>query len=422
MSRKKIALVNVFFPPQSIGGATRVLADNLQTLRETYADCFDLVGFTTNFGAQPDHTLDVYGHAGMRVYRAGAPRRANMDWNPRDEQMGALFRSFLEFERPDVVHFHCVQRLTGSVVETTRDAGIPYLVTIHDAWWISDHQFLVDQNGVVYPHGHPDAEVPYGLPTGVTLEASVERRDYLKSLLRDAQSVLPVSEAFAEIYRRNGVSNVTVNRNGVPPRQWLPRVASESGRVRLAHIGGMSVHKGYDLFREALAGSGFENLEALVVDLSKPHGYRRQTNWNGFPVTVIGKVPQEQTAELYARLDVLVAPSRWPESFGLVTREAAAAGAWVIASDIGAIGEDVEPGINGELVAAGDIASLREAFRRINAEPDRYRLQLPATVASGVEAQADKLAKLYERSGGKDKTPAGDPAALQWGRVAANRR
>lgn len=396
MNKKKIALVNVFFPPQSLGGATRVLSDNIDILRHSWHEQYELVGFTTDHGDQPPHSIEVYLHAGMRVYRAGVVWRKNMDWHPRDEKMGELFGRFLEFERPDLVHFHCVQRLSGSVVEAARRAGIPYLITAHDAWWISDFQFLTDPSGRVYQEGHPQDEVPEMLPDGVTAEQSSERRSFLKSLLADAKAVLPVSEAFAKIYRRNGVAHAKANRNGVPPNNWKPRVPSQSGRVRVGHIGGMSAHKGYDLFREALSGSGLQNLEAVVVDLSKPFGYKREANWDGFPVTFIGKVPQTLTAQLYSSIDVLAAPSLWPESFGLVTREAAAAGVWVVASDAGAIGEDVVPGITGDIVKAGSLQSLTQVLERINKHPRQYLVQLEPARFPGVETQVERLSRIYE--------------------------
>jgi glycosyltransferase involved in cell wall biosynthesis len=45
--------------------------------------------------------------------------------------------------------------------------------------------------------------------------------------------------------------------------------------------------------------------------------------------------------KFYSEQDVLLAPSIWPESFGLVTREALSAGLWVIASDTGALAEPI---------------------------------------------------------------------------------
>ena len=53
----------------------------------------------------------------------------------------------------------------------------------------------------------------------------------------------------------------------------------------------------------------------------------------------IAPIAMEKMNEFYASQDVLVAPSIWPESFGLVTREALSAGLWVIASNAGALAE-----------------------------------------------------------------------------------
>ena len=47
----------------------------------------------------------------------------------------------------------------------------------------------------------------------------------------------------------------------------------------------------------------------------------------------------DEMHKFYASQDILVAPSIWPESFGLVTREALSAGLWVIASNSGALAE-----------------------------------------------------------------------------------
>lgn len=392
MRKPKIALVNVFFPPQSIGGATRVLADCADVLAEDYGSEFALTGFAVDAGAQAPGTVEAYGHRGYRVYRVGAKRRPNMDWHPADAEMGELFSRFLDFEQPDLVHFHCVQRLTGSVVEAARDRGIPYLVTVHDAWWISDYQFLVDRKGVVYPDGHPDPDAPVNLPEGVSRTDSLERRAYLKTLLSGAERVLAVSRAFAELYRRNGVPAVTVNRNGVGRRQWLPRQPSASGRLRLAHIGGMSRHKGYDLFRQVLADGDFRNLEALVVDLSKPFGYERRDRWGEVPVTFVGRYPQSRIAELYARMDVLVAPSVWPESFGLVTREAALAGAWVVTSDRGGVGEDVREGVDGNIIDVDSADAMATLFARMDRTPGAFAA--PAGTGAGIMQVSEQVREL----------------------------
>jgi glycosyltransferase involved in cell wall biosynthesis len=348
--RKKIAIVAVFFPPQAIGGGTRVVTDNIDLLIDEHGHEFDLVVFTSDASQQTPHSIHLYTYRGVRVYRAGILWRPHMDWQPQDPKMGELFAKFLDHEKPDIVHFHSVQRMSASIVETTLKKGIPYFVTIHDAWWISDFQFLVDENDRVYPNGHPDPFESFEPPKGISVGESLARRTYLKRLLNQAERVLIVSEAFAKIYAANGIERITVNKNGIKPRRWLTRVPSASGRVRLGHIGGMSAHKGYHIFKEALSSHPFQNLEAIVVDLGAPKGSEVRDMWGTVPVTFVGKTPQEEIDQLYARMDVLVAPSIWPESYGLVTREASAAGVWVVASNMGGIGEDVLEGSTGNVI------------------------------------------------------------------------
>lgn len=53
-------------------------------------------------------------------------------------------------------------------------------------------------------------------------------------------------------------------------------------------------------------------------------------------------IPMRDMASFYAMHDVLIAPSIWPESFGLVTREAASTGMFVIATDSGALAADLK--------------------------------------------------------------------------------
>jgi glycosyltransferase involved in cell wall biosynthesis len=113
---------------------------------------------------------------------------------------------------------------------------------------------------------------------------------------------------------------------------------------------------------------------------------------------LVGKVPQDQVHELYAETDVLLAPSIWPESFGLVAREALQAGCWVVASDRGAMGEDVTPGANGFVVDVSTVEGLLGALRTINADPATY-LQSPAVKPELRTAadQARDVAALYRR-------------------------
>jgi glycosyltransferase involved in cell wall biosynthesis/tetratricopeptide (TPR) repeat protein len=272
--RKRILLVNVFFPPQAVGGATRVLSENVLDLQRLYGDQLKIEDFTAIEGSPQPYRLSTYVWNGVRVTGVTTPDQADIDSRLSDEQMGLAFASCLDRFCPDVIHFHCIQRLTLTVCEVAKTRGIPYFLTVHDGWWISDTQFLVNGCGALelYNYREPMAELAR---SGTDRFLRMNR---LAGALSGAIRILAVSEPFAELYRRCGVENVGVAANGLPSVAMSPRSASPRGKVRLAHIGGVSLHKGYNVFKAAVTMSAFENLEILVVDHALQPGIEYRSN------------------------------------------------------------------------------------------------------------------------------------------------
>jgi glycosyltransferase involved in cell wall biosynthesis len=172
-------------------------------------------------------------------------------------------------------------------------------------------------------------------------------------------------------------------------------------------MGGMTAHKGYPLIYAALQHGDFRNLELTIVDHERRSGEDRQV-WGATPVHIIPRAAQADMPDLYAEMDVLLAPSTWPESFGLVAREALASGLWVVASDLGAMGEDIEPGVNGFVVDVSSPDALAAVLAQISADPARYLHSPPSSrTPRTAEEQAADLAEIYRGILGKtaDRTP-----------------
>lgn len=393
-ARKKILIVNVFFSPQTIGGATRVVRDNVDLLIDRYGDEFDVSVFTTYDGHPQPYRTDRYGYRGIGVTRVSTPSMEDMDWRVADPAVGEIFAAHLARHEPDVIHFHCIQRLTNSVVTAARDAGIPYLVTAHDGWWISDYQFLVDDQDRARL---PRADDPGSALNGARpSELSMARLLALRESLDEAEEVLAVSRSFATIYQDAGIRHTRALPNGLSRIARVERRASKGGRVRLAHIGGMARHKGFHFVRRALETGRFDRLELTMIDHAMDHGSIRHETWGATPVTIAGKVPQERIGEFYAEHDVLLAPSTWPESYGLVVREALAAGLWAVVSSLGALSEPVAEDINGFVVDVASPNPLYRTLHMINADPARF-LQSPPPLNRWTtpEEQVDGLVEVY---------------------------
>ncbi len=391
--RPKVLIVNVFYPPQAIGGATRVVHQNVQDLRARHGEALDIEVFCSIAGEPEPYRVRSWSHEGVRVTGITTPVDPAIDRKPHDARMGEIFRAYLQETQPDLVHFHCVQRLTAAVVEETARLGIPYLVTVHDGWWISEHQFLINDacTTETYDLARPlETLRRFG-------GAAFERARILAGALTGAAKILTVSHPFAAIYRAAGFAAIEVIENGLPDLPPPLRQPSADGRVRLGYLGGIhGVIKGYPLIQAAIAAAPFRHLSLTVVDHARAAGERRSCVWNTTPVTFCGLVPQARIGKLYGRLDVLLAPSVWPESYGLVAREALACGLWVIASDRGAMGSCIVEGENGFVVDVSDAKGLAQALAMIDADPARFRRSPSHRVALRRACeQADALKSLY---------------------------
>lgn len=394
-SRRKprLLVVAVYFPPQTVGGATRVVRDNVDYFLDHATNAFEIAIAATEAGAEPAYRTRIDAYRGVPVYRIAAPQLAYGDWRGFDPEMKKPFEALLDRFEPDLVHFHCVQHLTASVVESVAERGLPYLITLHDAWWISDFQFLVDEDGQLRtPSFDPLRD---SLNRRVTPISSIARRRGLARLLEGAAGLLAVSNAFADLYRAAGHPQTVAIPNGVSILPQAERRPSATGRVRLGQIGGRTVHKGAVLIEAVLRAHAFDQLSMTVVDHAHDGDYLREEVWGTTPVRIIGRMAQERVCDLYADLDVLLAPSLWPESFGLVTREARAAGLWVVASDRGAIGEEIVDNVDGFRIDVSGPDALLRVLRLIDANPWRF-LDTPPPPLVSPRTMADQGADLVD--------------------------
>lgn len=82
----------------------------------------------------------------------------------------------------------------------------------------------------------------------------------------------------------------------------------------------------------------------------------------GVAATFDGPLPPTEVARAMQVAAVVAVPSTYPEGLGLVALEGMAAGALVVASDIGGLPESVVDGTTGWLVAPGNVGALAVAL------------------------------------------------------------
>jgi glycogen(starch) synthase len=175
---------------------------------------------------------------------------------------------------------------------------------------------------------------------------------------------------------------VVVLHNGIAPRRWRANPArvravreryAPGGAPVLLYFGRLEYEKGvHDLIaalprirrghpgtRLVVAGTGTAH-DQLVAAV-QTHRVRRS-------VTFTGHLPDADLAALLRAADAVVLPSRY-EPFGIVALEAAAAGAPLVASTAGGLGEVVVDGETGLSFPPGDVAALATAVGAVLADP-----------------------------------------------------
>lgn len=340
----RILIVNVHFAPDSFGGATLVAEE---TARRLHDRGHDVAIFTSTQDTR------VAGNEFYRYEQWGIPVVAlrTFHGDVYDEPtIKAQFGRVLDAFQPDVVHFHAVQTFGVGVVSAAQARDIPTVVTLHDAWWLCERQFMVRQNGQFCGQ---TAISPTVCATCVPdAAAHVIRQQTSLELLNGCDRVLAPSDFWCELMVDSGVSaeRAFTNTNGVsrPRTDW--QRSTRFGPARLGFVGGLNPIKGGPQLIAALQQLKRSDYELLAVDSFVNLG-RHSISAVDWPVPgLVRIVPgynHDTIDDFFDGIDVLLFPSQWRESYGLTVREAALRGVWSILPDGGGTEEHIIDGRNG---------------------------------------------------------------------------
>ncbi len=333
----------------------------------------------------------------------------------------ALARAFdevLRAFRPDVVHLQHLMGLPLSIVRSLRCAGIPYVVTLHDYWWV-----CANAQRITNFHRRPcegpraylncarcaiaRAGTRWGwiaFPALVGLMAERARR--LRAILHGASRLIAPSEHIRRWYIARGVpaERIVLLPHGMEgPQADLMPPRSLGLPVRVAYVGGLAWAKGVHVLLEAVQGlEGWIELWVIGDAEAEPEygaGLRARA---GQGVRFWGPLPHENVRLKLREVDVLAVPSLWEEPFARVVSEAFAAGVPVLVSDRGALPERVRDGVDGWVLPAGDVEAWRAALIRLVEDPEALpRLRMGVRPPMTLREHVDRLEALYAEAAGR---------------------
>lgn len=297
-------------------------------------------------------------------------RRHAPPW-PDPEATWAL-RRIIDQVQPEIVHAH--NWLMYSFLPLKRQSQARLLLSLHDYSLSCSKRRLVYEgapcSGPSFVKCLACAREHYGSAKGIP---TVSGHRLMSGPVKSAVDMfLPVSRAVAI---GNGIISNSLPFRVIP--NFVPDVLDEDPAATekyttqlpegdfILFVGDLSRDKGIHILLNAYAK--VENAPPLVLI-----GRRCKDTPTEFPPNVLflNSWPHTAVMAAWRRCSFAVAPSVWPEPFGIVVLEAMSAGRPVIASRIGGLPDVVVDAETGFLVPPGDPLALQEALERLLADRD----------------------------------------------------
>ncbi len=439
----KILFATIFYPPSHIGGTeiyTHALAKQLQRTGHTVR-----VLCAEKWGE---------GHSKWNgyideIYEGVPVRRVCLNWTKMPEVNRSLYHNSVvadffqvcvsEWE-PDLVHVTSCQTLSASIIPAARRLGIPVVVTLTDFWFLCPRVTLQRSDGQLCD-GQVDAATCLSCMTqrtkmarwskallppstqsrllmrvsreewltrlpglrGLTLNIE-DRREVLCAALRQANHVIAPSQFVKTIFQNNDFDipiDVIPHGNDLT---WLSfdETKIPSQAIRFGYIGQILPIKGVHCLIEAFnmlprqPPTELHLYGSLDQDPAYVNSLKVQAGDNAH-IHFHGAFRRDELQSVFGTFDVLVVPSLWQETYGLVIQEAFAAHIPVIASAVGAIPEVVQDNVNGLVFEMGSTQALMHQMQRILDDTHLLpRLRSGIPPVKDIQTEATQLVQVYK--------------------------
>lgn len=317
---------------------------------------------------------------GVRIYGIPAGKRTSLQvfkdtfFNGRLED---TFTAVLTQEQPDIIHIQHLMGLPLRLVHHINQAGIPYLVTLHDYWYLcANAQLLTNYDNTVcegpnlWLNCAHCALARAGYNSAVPLIPAIAplfgyRERCLRRILDGARLLVAPTQFTARIYQKMGITEtkIRVVPHGINVPDELPPYKGVDSNLHIAYIGGLSWQKGVHILIAAVNQLPIAGVKLSIIgDTTAFPDYvaqlKQQAQHPG--ISFNGRIAPAELWTTLAQVDLIVVPSLWYETASLIVQEAFAAGVPIVASQIGALQERVEEGVNGRFFPPGNSAALHD--------------------------------------------------------------
>lgn len=362
--------------------------------------------------------------------------------------VGKGFRDFLQWLRPELLHIHTFMGLHRELLAEAQNLGIPVLFTTHDYFGICPKADLMFEGNLCKDSAWKNCEIccqnafsekrlrieqtklyrfcrkhEWMIKIAKKLHAMLKSRQPQVKKVQETGSRVPaisinykkLREYYISMFRMVSCFHYnstiaekiyTASLNSIRIKgakisishsmiKDCRRKRSYGNILRLGYLGSWAEHKGfYELLEvcRILYKEGYTDLELHIYSNTQNRKELFVRNHPGFK--------QNQLGEIMDAIDVLIVPSKWPETFGFVVLEALSYAVPVLISKYVGARDILLQAPEAGFVYDGTIAALKKQIKNIYEE--RVKLEkanqaiLEMKYDFSYKGHVEKILQLYQ--------------------------
>lgn len=317
----KIGLVNDFFPPKTTGGTELFLKALYEYLEKEGFEIFLI-------------TQNAVGDTGFKTYRINSSPLnfrhmkqipgITLPWLAFNKPLIKKIKQIYRKEKPDILHINNLYHLSLAPVQAAK--GMPFLLDAHDYWPVcfskdlfkDDKKFCTQKENwrcsfcLSKKFGFPIE--PFFVPQ-LYAESAIKRK-----VLTPAAEVVCHSDFVRKRLEERGCKASVIPYPYFGKQNKNQPKNKKADGLNLLFIGRVELKKGADILiplAEKLKGKKID----FRIDVIGEGSLKTALDRKDLNIYTHGFLAEERYAFL-EKADFLLAPSRWPEPFGMVALEA----------------------------------------------------------------------------------------------------
>lgn len=377
----------------------------LKSISSLLCDDFDIYFYVPNPSNSKGTILLDHDGRRLREYDFSAAYSPfQLSCTEREQAFSSLISEF----EISIVHFHHFIGHVPSLIEIAKTLGVRTAYTFHDFYSICHNFTLVSfKGGYCHPEKISPAQCDVCLLNGhrISPGSQAARRAFWDRILYSIDIPIFNTKGGYELVARvfpslasnksavvlpvpvNNLSNASGNYSDVG-----------SGPLKVAILGNFTRFKGGDIISRAIPLLGNSNIEFHIFG-RLDRDYLSLNERNVFPnVVVHGEYEPGHPPIALSTCNVSLHLSIWPETYCLTLSEAWDRGLVPVVSDIGALGERVNDGVNGLKILPNSEGELIQALLRLMETPgllSKLRSGINSAPVSRIDNHIAELKNVY---------------------------